>query len=342
MFYYSPSSRFQAYTSYLPRRSYLPDSFDVDDAPSSAFALEDLGHSSLPQSFLPPRINAETRYRRALYELEFAEQEYQAHVAVERARQAAAVRRHVAAEAARREREIALYTEMERINHARALQEQVEEGLFQCHPPLRTQARLDRVHRKGTGRVLAHALNSDAETDPVTRSFEGQPVHSHSQPTPFTRRESGTSALGDLLGLFAGVQADAEAPVSGGHLARSQPTPSTRHDNGTVNFGDLLSLFAGVHPDHQRPNPPQRPSLLASLQPHYPQTAEPQAPPHSPKHEGAEVNLSDILEFFHGIAAQARGGVGGERSTDEVRLSAFGDCIPLSNKGFTAGFAVPA
>ncbi len=135
MFYYSPSSRFQGYTSYLPRRSYLPTSFDVDDTPSSAFALEDLGHSSLPQSFLPPGITAETRYRRALYELEAAEQEYQAHVAVERARQAAAVRRRVAAEAARREHEIALYAEMERINRARALQEQVEEGFFQRQPP---------------------------------------------------------------------------------------------------------------------------------------------------------------------------------------------------------------
>src|SRR5258708_16207069 len=334
MFYYSPSSRFQGYTSYLPRRSYLPTSFDVDDTPSSAFALEDLGHSSLPQSFLPPRINAETRYRRALYELEAAEQEYQAHAAVERARQAAAVRRHVAAEAARRAREIALYTEMECINHARALQEQVEEGLFQCQPALRAQARLARVHRKGTGRVLAHVLNGDAEADPVTRSFEGLPVHSHSQPTPSTCHGSGTSALSDLLGLFAGVQPDAEARFFGGHPARSQPTPSTRRDDGTLNLEDLLGLFAGVHPDRQRSNPPQRPTSPAPLQPHYPQAAEPQAQPHSPKHEGAEVNLSDILEFFHGIAAQARGGVGGELPTHEVRLSFFRDCIPSSNMGF--------
>jgi hypothetical protein len=342
MFYYSPSSRFQGHTSYLPRRSHLPASFDVDDTPSSAFALEDLGHSSLPQSFLPPRINPETRYRRALYELEAAEQEYQAHVAVERARQAAAVRRRVAAEAARREREIALYAEMERINRARALQEQVEEGFFQRQPALRTQAGLDRVHHNGPGRVLAHALYGDAERDPVTRFFEGHPAHPHPHPIPSTRQASGTSALGDLLGLFAGVQSDGEACVFGGHPARSQPTPSTHHDNGTLNLGDLLGLSAGAHPDCQCSNPPQGTTSSAPSQLHNPRAAEPQDQPQSPKREDAEVNLSDILEFFHNIAAQARGGAGGERSTHEVRLSVFGYCIPLSNMGFTAGFALPA
>ncbi len=342
MFYYSPSSRFQGYTSYLPRRSYLPASFDVDDTPSSAFALEDLGHSSLPQSFLPPGITAETRYRRALYELEAVEQEYQAHVAVERARQAAAVRRRVAAEAARREHEIALYAEMERINRARALQEQVEEGFFQRQPPLRTQAGLDRVHRNRPGRVLAHALYGDAERDPVTRFFGGHPAHPHPHPTPSTHHESGTSALGDLLGLFQGVQPDAEACIFGGHPARSQPTRSTRHDNGTLNLGDLLGLSAGAHRDCQCSNPPQRTTSPAPSQPHNLQAAEPQDQPQSPKHEDAEVNLSDILEFFHSIAAEARAGAGGERSTHEVRFSVFGYCIPLSNMGFTAGFAVPA
>jgi hypothetical protein len=36
--------------------------------------------------------------------------------------------------------------------------------------------------------------------------------------------------------------------------------------------------------------------------------------------------LSDILGFFHGIAAQARA-AGGERSTHEVRLSVLRVCI---------------
>jgi hypothetical protein len=40
--------------------------------------------------------------------------------------------------------------------------------------------------------------------------------------------------------------------------------------------------------------------------------------------------LSNILEFFHGIAAQARGAAGGEQSTHEVRLSRL-QGIPLSN-----------
>jgi len=84
-------------------------------------------------------------------------------------------------------------------------------------------------------------------------------------------------ALGDLLGLFAGVQPDAsvEAHIHGGHPAHSLATPSTRHDNETLNLGDLLGLFGGVHPDHQRANPPQKLTSRTPSQPHSPQAAEP-------------------------------------------------------------------
>ncbi|KAH9986961.1 hypothetical protein BJV77DRAFT_807229 [Russula vinacea] len=101
MFYYRPSSRSQDYTPYLPRRSYRPASFDLNDVPSSALPFEDFGYSPLPHPFLPPRVDAETRYRRALDELQAAEQEFEAQMALERARQAAAVRQRAAAEAAR-------------------------------------------------------------------------------------------------------------------------------------------------------------------------------------------------------------------------------------------------
>jgi hypothetical protein len=50
--------------------------------------------------------------------------------------------------------------------------------------------------------------------------------------------------------------------------------------------------------------------------------------------------LSNILEFFHSIAAQVRGGGGVEQSSHEVRLSVQKVCIPLSNMGFTAESAV--
>ncbi len=275
----------QGHTSYLPRRSYLPASFDLNDAPSSAFALEDLEYASLPQSFLPPRLDPETRYRRALYELEAAEQDYQADIALERARRAAAIRRRAVAEAARREHEIALYAEIERINRARALQGQVEEGFAQRQCPLRTQASSDRAHCGGP--ALMRAVYGDAERDSVPRFFEGR--NSCSQPTP-THSDNETLTLGDLLGLFTGVL---DAPVrqcASSPQGPTQPTPSSSH------------------PQHR---------------------AEPQDQPQSPKQMGAEANLSNILEFIHSFAAQARGAAGGEQSTHEVRSFIWRVCIPL-------------
>jgi hypothetical protein len=272
MFHYSPSSRSQGYTSYLPRRSYFPASSYIDDAASPAYALEDLGYPSLSHSFLPPRIDAETRYRRALYELEAAEQEYQARIELEEALQATAIRQRAAAEATRHEREIALYAETERINRAHALREQVEEERFtQSQCALRTQVPFDRVHCGR--RVPVRAIHGDAERDPVPQ----------------------------------------------GHPARPQL------DNETLTIGDLLGLFAGVHPERQRASPPQRPTSPTSSQPHHP--TEPQTQPQPPKNENEGVNLSNILEFFHSIAPQARGAAGGEQSTHEVRLSVRRVCI---------------
>lgn len=267
MFHYSPSSRFGGYTSYHPRRSYFPASFDIDDAPSPAYVSEDLGYPSLSHSFLPPPIDAETRYRRALHELEAAEQDYQAHVALERARQAAAIRQRAATEAARREREIALYAEIERINRARALQEQGEERFAGRQRALRTQAAFDRAHR------VRHA---------PMRAFYDAEMHS----------------------------------VPQGHPDRPQPR------NETLTIGDVLGLFAGVDPERHRASAPQRPTSPAPSQPHHP--AEPQTQPQPPEQKNGEVNLSDILEFLHSIAAQARGAADGEQSTHKVRRASGG------------------
>jgi hypothetical protein len=284
MFHYRPSSRSQDYTSYLPQRSYFPVSFDIDDPPSPAYALEDLGYPSLSHPFLPPPIDAETRYRRALYELEVAEQEYQAHIALERARQGAAIRQRAAAEAARREREIALHAEIERINRARTLQEQVQEGLVQRQRALRTQVPFDRTYR---GRhPLMRALYGDAER--------------HSVPQD--------------------------------HPTRAQ------HDNETLTIGDLLGLFGGDHPERQHATSCQRPTTPTPSQPHNP--AEPHTQAQPPEHKKAEVNLSNMLEFLHSIAAQGRVAAGGEQSTHEVRLSVWRVYITLSNMSFTAEFTV--
>ena len=170
MFYYRPSSRSQDYTPYLPRRSYRPASFDLNDVPSSAFPFEDLGYPSLPHPFLPPRVDAETRYRHALDELQAAEQEFEAHIALERARQAAAVRQRAAVEAARFRRVDALYAEIERIKRERALQVQAEEVLAQRERTLRAPTGFDRAHRGG--RALLRALvNDHAEGVPAEAAF---------------------------------------------------------------------------------------------------------------------------------------------------------------------------
>ena len=244
MFRYNPSSRSQDYTSYLPRRSYLPTSFDIDDAPLTGYPPQDLGYASLSQSFLAPRIDAETRYRRALYELEAAEQEYKAHKVLERARQVAAIRHRAAAETARREREIALYAEIERIKRARALQEQAEERLAQRERAVRTQVGFGRAHR---GRHPLMQTNcGDAETDYVA---QGHPC----------RLEPNKETLGieDVLDLFSGIDRERQggsrpqrrsSRCSQPHAPAEPHAQAERreHENAEVNFSNILELFRSI------------------------------------------------------------------------------------------------
>lgn len=248
MFHYSPSSRSQGYAPYLPRRSNFSASFDINDTPSPTYALEDLGYPPLSQPFVPRPINAETRYRRALYELEAAEQEYQNQIALEaRARQMAAIRQRAAAEAARREREIALYAEVERINHARALQEQVEERLAQRQRGLRTQVGDDGGHR---GRhAFMRAVHGDAEGDSALRRH-----------CAHLQADNETSTIGDLLGLFAGVHPECQracqcqrptSPTASQPRQPAEPGPHSQpqvpeRENAEFNLGSLLEFFQSI------------------------------------------------------------------------------------------------
>ena len=245
MFHYSPSSRSQDYTSYLPQRSYFPASFRVDDTASSTYPLEDLEYPSFSHSFLPPRIDAETRYRRALHELEAAEEEVQAHVALERARQVAAIRHRAAAEAARREREIAVYAEIERINRARALQEQVEERLARRQRALRTQVPFERANR---GRhALMRAIYGDADRDSAAQVHLARP-----QP------DNETLTIGDLLGLFGGARTERQRanppqrPTLTSCSQRHHPAePHSQcqlpeHENAEVNLSRMLEFLHNI------------------------------------------------------------------------------------------------
>ena len=321
MFHYSPSPRSLDYTSYRPRRSYRPASFDLYDAPSSAFPYEDLGYSS-PHTSLPPRTDAETRYRRALYELEAAEQEYEAQIALERARQVAALRQRAAAEAARIRREDAIYAEIERAKRVHALQAQVEETFGQRQRALRAQTGFERAHQGGRGLLGALVRDDGGEDVPISLPFEGcrsrcQPIRRPTHRDPLGRAHRDGRALVRAL-----VNGDGEG-VPLPHVPESRPSQATRspthRDNGIATLGDLLGLFGEVlgHPEPEAATQSQRPNTPAASQPSQP--AESQAQPHSAKREDGEVNLSDILNFFQGIAAQARGAAGGEQSTHEVR-----------------------
>lgn len=317
MFHYSPSPRSLDYTSYLPPRSYRPASFDLYDAPSSAFSLEDLGYSSSPHSFLPPRTDAETRYRRALYELEAAEQEYEAHVALERARQVAAVRQRAAADAARIKREDALYAEIERARRARSLQ-----AFGQRQRGLRAQTGFDRVHHGDRGLLDALVLDDD-EGVSIPPAFEGRRCRSQPIPPP-THHDHLNRAHRDGRALLRALVNDDAEGVTPPRFFESRPSQATRssthRDNGIATLEDLLGLFGDVRgsPEPEAARQSQKPSSPAASQPSRP--TESQTQPHSAKHEDGEVNLSDILNFFHGIAAQVRGAAGGEQSAHEVRL----------------------
>jgi hypothetical protein len=110
-------------------------------------------------------------------------------------------------------------------------------------------------------------------------------------------------------------------------VPQSHPT-GAQPDNETLTIGELLGLFTGVHREHQRGSPRERPTSRCCSQPHPP--VERHAQPEPPKHENAEVNLSNILELFRSTAAQAGGAAGGDQSTREVRLSVWKsafDCL---------------
>jgi len=290
MVFYSPSPLSLGYPSYIPRRSYRPASFyQYDDEPSSlsTFALEDLDYSPLAPTF-PPRMDAETRYRRALHELEAAEQEFEAQVALERARQAGLIRQRAAAEAARRERARAIQAEIERVERTRALQALVEERVAQRQLPPHPQAAFGRVPCQGRAPFGAPAEADSAEGFvPHCRFPRSQRSRPHFTHRPTRRDDEDEFTVGDLLKFLGGL-----------HLGPEPASPTE----------ELTSRTAEPEPQPQsQPQPQPQP--------------QPQARSATPKREDGEVTFNNILEFFHSIASQARDAAGGYQSTPEVRLS---------------------
>ena len=251
MLFYSPSSSVFGYPSYAPRRSYRPASFYQYDEPSglSASALEDLAYSPLARTF-PPRQNPESRYRRALHELEAAEEEYEAHVAFERARQVAlAGQRAAAAEAARHEHVHAIRAEVER---RRALQALVEERLAQRQQSLRGRPAFGRAPCEGHA-VPHHLVNADAGEDLAARRGFSECRGARCQCTRRGERPiNGASNVGDLSELLFGVHSKREAVVQAQKpRAPAEPqleaeSASSKRSDEEVSLNDILEFFHGI------------------------------------------------------------------------------------------------
>ncbi|KAI0291583.1 hypothetical protein BC826DRAFT_1022623 [Russula brevipes] len=299
MQFYSPSSFSQGYPSYPPRQSYRPAPYFLHDESSSGYSSEDTAYPILLRAS-PPRVDAAARYRRALHELEAAEQDFEAHIALERARQVAIARRRAAAaEAARRERALAIQAEIERIQHASALQAQAEERLAQRQRPLRARAAFGQSHRQGRD-LLRALLDGDAEGAPVPQCCSAGSLPTRPQPAPSPARDA---------------------------------------DDDALTLGDLLKMFAGVHPEPQPAGAPERPTSPPS-RPHHP-VEQPQPQPESPKEDGADVTLTDILELLHGIGSRVIDAAGRSQSTHQPSVPPQADAAPADGKGKAKAKAEP-
>lgn len=246
MHFYNPSP---LSLGYIPRRSYrsaLAPTY-LDDEPSSAFSFEGLGYPADPHTF-SPRVDAETRYRLALHELQAAEEEFDAHVTLRRARQAAVLRE----QALRRERALAIQAEVERIERARALQARLaeEEELHQrAH---QAQAARDRARRQKhallSALVDANPRDRFASERPYTFARK-RPAHCSCEPM---RRpvlhDNEAVTLDDLLKQFSGTHARPHFPLQSGlpatHQPRSaEPQSSEKKGEGADALSAVLELL---------------------------------------------------------------------------------------------------
>ncbi|KAH9062622.1 hypothetical protein EDB83DRAFT_845428 [Lactarius deliciosus] len=232
MHFYSPSPLSMGY---IPRASYRPSlvSTYLDDETFPPLAFEGLGHPAFSHSF-SPRVDAETRYRSALHELQAAEEEFEAHLTLKRARQAAILREH----AARRDRALAIQAEVERIERARAVQAELAEEYERRQRALQAQVALDRARRQE--HELLHAFvdanprNLFASEHPFART---RPTHSRPSRRPvFHHGEVPT--LEGLLRPFAGTHPHPQPhdplqqfcpPVPSQHRS-VEPQPSKKQD----------------------------------------------------------------------------------------------------------------
>lgn len=250
MHFYSPSP---LSLGYIPRGSYRPALAPtyLDDEPSSAFSFEGLGYPAFPHTS-SPRVDAETRYRRALHELQAAEEEFDAHLTLRRARQDAVLRE----QALRRERALAIQAEVERIERARALQAKLAEEYELHQRTHQAQAARDRARRQK--HALLHAVvdanprDSPASECPCAFARK-RPTHCPSEPT---RRSvphgNEVATLDDLLKQFSGTHPRPYGPLlqSDSHATSrprsAEPQPSEKQDAGADALKAVLEFIHGL------------------------------------------------------------------------------------------------
>ncbi|KAI9432663.1 hypothetical protein H4582DRAFT_2132018 [Lactarius indigo] len=315
MHFYSPSPLSMGY---IPRASYRPAlvSTYLDDESSSPLAFEGLGHPAFSHSF-SPRLDAETRYRRALHELQSAEEEFEAHLTLKRARQAAILRE----QAERRERALAIQAEVERIERARALQAELAREYEHRQRALQAQVALDRAqHQKHAllgALVDAHPRDHFVSEHPFART---RLTHSRPSRLPVPHN-SEVPTLDGLLRSFAGVHPQSSRlPVS--------------HDSEVPTLEGLLQLFAGTHP--QPHNPLQQ---SGSPAPSQRRSAEPQ--PSEKQDVGADA-LNTVLELIHGLAARAGDASNGSETIPKPSTTPQPQAAPVDEKGKGKAKAEPA
>jgi hypothetical protein len=229
------------YSSYSPMRSYRPTSFHLDDDSYPAFGLGELGYAPFPYTF-PQRIDPETRYRRALYELQDAEQDFEAQIALERAHQVANFRQR-AVEAARRERALALRAEFE---HARTLQAQLDE-YEQREAALQA---LDRAPSRKRA-FLPSLVDGNFGRDSALNSCSFERRRSHCRPKPALARDDTDSTVQEIFKLLAGIQTGCQPPTSPPAPLQQQPAadpqpPSSKPDDAQVSFKDIMEFLHGI------------------------------------------------------------------------------------------------
>ncbi|KAH9005049.1 hypothetical protein EDB86DRAFT_1709330 [Lactarius hatsudake] len=239
MHFYSPSP---LSLSYIPRVSYRPTlvyTYLGDDALTS----EGLGYPAFTHTSTP-RLDAETRYRRAVHGLQTAEEELEAHLTLKRARQAAFLRE----QAARRERVLAIQAEADRIERTRALQAQLAEEYEWYQRAPQAQVALDQRP------LLLHAF---ADANPRDLFASGLPF-ARERPTdsgPSRRpvlHDSEVPTLEGLLKLFTGIRPRPHGPLQ----QSSSPAPSQHHptepqlsekqDAATDAFNAVLEFIHGL------------------------------------------------------------------------------------------------